>query len=195
MKSKEYIKNPKVSFVKNFFIYVLKLFFGNELKHITKTDFIRIGKGLIAINLIFKKIFKYNNSAKFMVHFTSKVVLPDAIKIINDSPSVYLSFAVSQGCYFQAYNGIIFNEGCMFGPNVKFISADHDINERNLHKSSSEIYIGKSCWIGAGSIILPGVRLGDNVVVGAGSVVTRSVEPNKIVVGNPAKIIKSIPQN
>ena len=83
----------------------------------------------------------------------------------------------------------------MFGPNVKFISADQDINERNLHKSSSEIYIGKSCWIGAGSIILPGVRLGDNVVVGATSVVTRSVEPNKIVVGNPAKIIKRILQN
>ena len=53
-----------------------------------------------------------------------------------------------------------------------------------------DTYIGNQCIIGYASIILPGVRLGDNVIVGAGSVVSREVPSNCIVAGNPAKIIK-----
>ncbi len=53
-----------------------------------------------------------------------------------------------------------------------------------------DTYIGKRCFIGAKSIILPGVRIGDEVIVGAGSVVTKNVPNNCIVAGNPAKIIK-----
>ena len=51
--------------------------------------------------------------------------------------------------------------------------------------------IGKNCFIGGRSLILPGVEIGDNSVVGAGSVVTRSVPPRSLVVGNPARIIRS----
>lgn len=58
---------------------------------------------------------------------------------------------------------------------------------RNLSKS---VIIGKNCFIGGNAILMPGVTLGDSVIVGAGSVVTKSFESNVIVSGNPAKVIK-----
>ena len=54
-----------------------------------------------------------------------------------------------------------------------------------------DTYIGRQCFIGARSIVLPGVRIGDGCIVGAGSVVTKSIPPHSIVAGNPAKIIRS----
>lgn len=59
---------------------------------------------------------------------------------------------------------------------------------RRLH---CDTYIGRHCFIGARSIILPGVRIGDECVVGAGSVVTKDMPPRSVVAGNPAKMIKS----
>lgn len=61
----------------------------------------------------------------------------------------------------------------------------HDM-VRNLQVDTR---IGKNCFIGGRSLILPGVTIGDSCVVGAGSVVTRSVPPNSIVAGNPARIL------
>lgn len=63
----------------------------------------------------------------------------------------------------------------------------HDMS-RNLN---ADIRIGKNCFIGANSIIMPGVEIGDSVIVGSGAVVTKSVVSNVIVAGNPAKIIRS----
>lgn len=55
----------------------------------------------------------------------------------------------------------------------------------------TDTYIGKNCFIGVGSIILPGVRIGDEVIIGAGSVVTRDIPSNTMAVGNPATVIRS----
>ena len=55
----------------------------------------------------------------------------------------------------------------------------------------STVIIGENCWIGEKAIILPGVTIGDNAVIGAGSVVTRDIPANTIAVGNPARVIKS----
>jgi len=63
----------------------------------------------------------------------------------------------------------------------------HDLS-RVLH---TDTYIGRNCFIGAHAIILPGIRIGDGSIVAAGSVVTRDVEPNCIVAGNPARTIKT----
>ena len=59
---------------------------------------------------------------------------------------------------------------------------------RQMHTNT---YIGKRCFIGARAIIMPGVKIGDEVVVGSGAVVTKDVPSNYIVAGNPAKIIKN----
>jgi acetyltransferase-like isoleucine patch superfamily enzyme len=99
------------------------------------------------------------------------------------------SFAVSGGCYFQAGNGIEIGDGTIFGPAVRMISADHDMTNGAMWKPARPIRIGRNCWIGASAIILPGVELGDRVVIGAGAVVTRDVPAGSVAVGNPARVI------
>jgi len=120
-----------------------------------------------------------------MVHYTSRV--SGDIRIGKD---VWISFAVSGGCYIQGLNGIIIDDHTIFAPGVKIISANHDLDDFANTVPCEPITIGKRCWIGANAVILPGVALGDGVVVGAGSVVTRSFSENAVVVGNPANIIK-----
>jgi acetyltransferase-like isoleucine patch superfamily enzyme len=56
---------------------------------------------------------------------------------------------------------------------------------------TADTYIGKMCFIGSNAIIMPGVRIGDHVVIGAGAVVTRDIPSNTIAVGNPARVIKT----
>ena len=60
---------------------------------------------------------------------------------------------------------------------------------------SKPVYIGKKCWIGEKTIILPGVSVGDGCIIGAGSVVTKDIPNNCMAVGNPAKIIKKWDEN
>ena len=98
----------------------------------------------------------------------------------------------SFGCYFQTMDGEIkIGKGTYIAPNVGIITANHDIHNLDEHIEGKNVVLGKQCWIGMNSIILPGVELGDNTIVGAGSVVTKSFpEGNSIIAGNPAKIIK-----
>ena len=84
---------------------------------------------------------------------------------------------------------------CMLAPNVSLFTATHPLDpaeRRSGLESTAPIHIGDDCWIGGGAIILPGVSLGNNVVVGAGSVVTKSFGDNVVIAGNPAKIIKHL---
>lgn len=81
------------------------------------------------------------------------------------------------------------------GPNVSFYTAGHPINakERNtLYEFANKITVGDDVWIGGSVSILPGVTIGSNVVIGAGSVVIKDIPSNSIAVGNPCKVIKNI---
>ena len=70
---------------------------------------------------------------------------------------------------------------------------NHNTNNYEKYIKDPPIIIGNNCWIGASVIILPGVKLGSHVVVGAGSVVTKSfLDTNILIAGNPAKRIKSL---
>ena len=144
---------------------------------------------VILPNFIFQRIFGINSSCSWAVHFTSQVVSPENIEIGYRSE---YCFATSGNCYFQAFNGIRMGDHVMFGPGTKIISAQHDLNDPTWarHTSSNPIQIGDRCWIGSNSILLPGVTLGRNVVVGAGAVVTKSFPDNVIIAGNPAKVIR-----
>lgn len=95
----------------------------------------------------------------------------------------------SPGCYFQCFKGKIrIGKGTYIGPNVGLITSNHDPNELRGHMPPQNINIGANCWIGMNSIILPGVTLADNTIVGAGSVVTKSsLIPGNTIFGNPAK--------
>jgi maltose O-acetyltransferase len=83
------------------------------------------------------------------------------------------------------------------GPNVTIHSSNHNYNIDNVpfmyqgHKDQ-EVIIGNNVWLGASVIILPGVQICDNVVVGAGAIVTKSIFNAGVYAGNPAKFIKSI---
>ncbi|MBR4951317.1 MAG: sugar O-acetyltransferase [Clostridia bacterium] len=83
----------------------------------------------------------------------------------------------------------------MFGPNVTVATATHPISPKlrmQAYQYNLPVYIGKNCWIGSGAIILPGVTIGDNTVIGAGSVVTKDIPANVVAVGNPCKILREI---
>ncbi|HQD62824.1 MAG TPA: sugar O-acetyltransferase [Defluviitoga sp.] len=83
----------------------------------------------------------------------------------------------------------------MFGPNVTVATAGHPILPELREKGyqyNAPVYIGKNCWIGAGVIILPGITIGDNVVIGAGSIVTKDLPSNVVAVGNPCKVLREV---
>ena len=98
---------------------------------------------------------------------------------------------VMNGCLMMSAGGITIEDETQIAANVQLISNNHDLDNRNVI-TCKPIHIGKRVWIGAGSTILPGVTIGDNSVIGAGSVVTKNVEADTIVAGNPARVIRRI---
>lgn len=83
----------------------------------------------------------------------------------------------------------------MIGPNVVLATAGHPINpelRQKAYQYNAPIHIGKNCWLGAGVMVMPGVTIGDNVVIGAGSVVTKDLPSNVIAVGNPCRVLREV---
>ena len=111
---------------------------------------------------------------------------------------------INMNCTFVDNNRIDIGNNVLIAPNVQIYAATHSIkiNERMVHEwSESEeicrtyalpVKIEDGVWIGGGSIILPGVIIGQNSVIGAGSVVTHSIPANCVAVGNPCRVIKQI---
>lgn len=83
----------------------------------------------------------------------------------------------------------------MFGPNVVVATAGHpllpELREKG-YQYNAPVRIGRNCWIGAGVIIVPGITVGDNVVIGAGSIVTKDIPSNVLAVGNPCRVLREI---
>lgn len=98
---------------------------------------------------------------------------------------------IMPGCLMMSAGGITIDDEAMIAANVQLISNNHDLENRRVI-TCKPVHIGRRVWIGAGATILPGVTVGENAVVGAGSVVTHDVEPDTIVAGNPARLIRKI---
>ena len=112
-------------------------------------------------------------------------------------------FNIEVGEHFYAnYNLVILDickvtigEYAMIGPNVAIYAAGHPIHPqaRNSgYEYGAPITIGNNVWIGGSVCVLPGVTIGDNVVIGAGSVVAKDIPDNVIAVGNPCRVIREI---
>ena len=164
-------------------VYSSKVFKGKHFKSIKSP-----GWGWISQCIWYQKILGYNRYIKFPVNFRS-VVSSNNIEFDPDDLNNFQHF----GCYYQNLEGkIIIGKGTYIAPNVGIITQNHDINNLDKHIKAKDIILGKNCWIGMNAMILPGVKLGNNTIVGAGSVVTKSFEGDCIIAGNPAKKIKDI---
>ena len=112
-------------------------------------------------------------------------------KHVHFGKNVYANFGLTLVDDTHIYVG----DGTMFGPNCVIATAGHPIDpelrERQL-QYNIPVHIGKNCWLGAGVLVMPGVTIGDNTVIGAGSVVTKDIPANVIAVGNPCKVLREI---
>ena len=105
--------------------------------------------------------------------------------------NVYINF----NCTFVDDAQIYIGNGTMIAPNVTIIAASHPISPKlraEGYGCNKPVFIGENVWIASNVIILPGVHIGDNAIIGAGSVVTKNVPANVIALGNPAKIVREI---
>lgn len=83
----------------------------------------------------------------------------------------------------------------LFGPNVVLATAGHPMMpELRKHgiQYNMPIHIGENCWLGAGVIVVPGVTIGDNVVIGVSSVVTKDIPSNSVAMGTPCRVVRQI---
>lgn len=130
---------------------------------------------------------------------------------VGNQPNIVTPFYCDYGCFievgknfFANYNctildngGVKIGDNVLFAPNVSLYTVGHPLDPelRNQEwEQARPITIGNNVWLGGNVVILPGVKIGDNVVVGAGSVVNKNIPPNSIVVGNPAKVLRQITQ-
>ena len=101
------------------------------------------------------------------------------------------------GCFVNGFGGLVFDDGANIGPYCMLHTANHNFDDPSRPvvdqgwEDVGPMHIGRNSWIGMGSVVLPGVTIGEGCVVGAGSVVTRDLEEFTVAVGNPAKAIKS----
>lgn len=100
---------------------------------------------------------------------------------------------INSGCKFQDQGGVTIGDDSLIGHNVVVATLNHDLNpsrRADLHPAS--VVIGRNVWIGSNATVLPGVTIGDNAVVAAGSVVTKDVPADTVVVGTPARVIRTL---
>lgn len=161
-----------------------------------KLIFLKLYPSLYITNFIFQKILGINYTCKFNKHYTSKILHPNKIMYDKNSYKTLKSFFGSGGCYFNAANGIQIGTGTFWAVNVVIVSETYNYEEGFSAKEVAKpVVIGKNCWLGANVVIMPEVELGDNVIVGAGSIVTKSFPSNCVIAGNPAKVIRMLCDN
>ena len=134
-------------------------------------------------------------------------ILKELLGKCGEGVFVETGFKCDYGCNIELGNNVYINfdcvildcakvkigSNCLIAPQVGIYAATHTVSleERQAGlELAQEIEIGDNCWLGGGCIICPGVKLGNNVVVAAGSVVTKSFGSNVVIGGNPARVIR-----
>ena len=105
------------------------------------------------------------------------------------------NFYANFGCVILDCNRVKIGDNVKFGPNVQIYAATHPIKPKERLSGKEMAYpitIGDNVWIGGNCLVLPGVTIGNNTVIGAGSVVTKNIPDNVVAVGNPCRVIREI---
>lgn len=109
--------------------------------------------------------------------------------------SVGENFYMNHNCVILDGNKVEFGDNVFIAPNCGFYTAGHPLDYETRNKGleyAKPIKVGNNVWIGGNVVVLPGVTIGDNSVIGAGSVVTKDIQSNVVAVGNPARVIKEL---
>lgn len=97
----------------------------------------------------------------------------------------------NHGLTVMSLGSITIDDGVMMGPEVALLTVNHEPKNIRVVKAA-EIHIKKNAWLGARVIVLPGVTIGENAIIGSGAVVTKDIPDNAVAVGNPARVIKML---
>lgn len=121
-------------------------------------------------------------------------------KNISIGKNTFINF----NCVFLDTNKIVIGENVLIAPSVQIytathplkaverINSNHKANEAPYRTLTKPVTIDDNVWIGGNAIILPGISIGKNSVIGAGSVVTKSIPENSLAMGNPCRVIEEI---
>lgn len=154
------------------------------------------------------KLWEFNNIKPSLVD-DQQTILRSLLGSYGKNFHFNQPFRCDYGCnifigenFFANFNFVVLDEArvtigdnAFIGPNVSIYTACHPV-ESDLRNTKVEwaepVTIGDNVWIGGSVTILPGVTIGDNCVIGAGSVVSRDIPSNSVAVGNPAKVVKTL---
>ena len=179
-----------------------------------------IDNELVSIITKARRLTKQYNQTKFEDTIQKDNILSELFAKIGSNVKIDVPFYCDYGQHISIGNNVIININCTFvdcnkitignnvliASNVQIYTATHPVNisDRLLDNWSYNnphaffntyalpVTIEDNVWIGGGVIILPGVTIGKNSVIGAGSVVNKSIPPNSLAVGNPCKVIRKI---
>ncbi len=108
------------------------------------------------------------------------------------------NFYMNHNCVILDCAKVTFGDNVFIGPNCGFYTAIHPIEPKqriSALEAAKPITICSNVWFGGSVVVLPGVTVGDNSVIGAGSVVTKSIPANVVAVGNPCRVLREITEN
>lgn len=158
-----------MSFIKEFGLYLC-----NSLVNHIPFHSIRL--------LLYRVIFGMKIGKKTAIQMGLTIFAPSHFSVGDNS-------IINRNCLFESRGGITIGNNVSISANTHCYTSSHDPQSSDFAWVKSPIVIEDYTWIGARALLLPGVTIGKGAVVGAGSVVTKSVEPFMIVAGNPAKPI------
>jgi maltose O-acetyltransferase len=140
---------------------------------------------------------------------SARPILEELVGDLGENVDVRPPLSVDYGTYISIGAGTFINSGltaldvaairigrdCQIGPNVQLLTPTHPVApqpRRDKLEAAEPITIEDNVWLGGGAIVLPGVTIGENSVIGADAVVTKDIPADVVAVGNPARVVRSI---